>query len=98
LNFRKKKFEAKLKRPDELAEWLAEHRRGTNFEIPENIDVIVPLVVSPFVEYIWSNSELLWLTSEIPRVCVPEELGSIANTDMLSQIVKKPFVHYIVKQ
>jgi hypothetical protein len=96
LKFRRAKFESALNDCDKLAGWLSRHRLGTNFEVPQDIDVIIPIAVSPFVEYIWSADETLWLTREIPRVCTPNELGSITDRGILSEIVKKPFVRYII--
>jgi hypothetical protein len=96
LKFRRAKFESALDDCDNLAGWLSRHRFGANFRVPQSIDIIVPVAVSPFVEYIWSVDESLWLTEEIPRVCTPDELGSITDRDILSEIVKRPFVRYIV--
>jgi len=64
--------------------------------VPQGTDIIIPIVVSPFVEYIWSADKTLWLTKEIPRICTPEELASITDKDILSEIINKPFVKYIV--
>jgi len=96
LKFRRAKFESALNDCDKLADWLSRHRHGTNFELPQGIDIIIPIVVSPFVEYVWSDDETLWLTREIPRVCTPNELALITDRDILSKIVEKPFVQYIV--
>ncbi len=94
--FRREKFESALDDCDKLAEWLSKRRRGANFEVTQGIDIIIPIAVSPFVEYIWSSDETLWLTKEIPRVCTPDELSSITHRDILSEIVRKPFVRYVV--
>ncbi|MGA7678006.1 MAG: hypothetical protein WCA51_06505 [Dehalococcoidia bacterium] len=96
LKFRRAKFESALKDCDTLAGWLSRHRLGTNFEVPQDISIIIPIAVSPFVEYIWSADEALWLTREIPRVCTPDELASITDRAILSEIVKRHFVQYMV--
>jgi hypothetical protein len=62
---------------DDKANWLMSRRKGTNYEIPESIKIIIPIVVSPFVEYIWSTNEDLWLTKEIPRICTLKELKEL---------------------
>lgn len=96
LDFRREKYEDALRDGDRLAEWLSKHKQGTNFEIPQHVQVISPVAVLPFVEYVWSDDEALWLTREIPRVCTPDELGRIANRAILSQIVHRPFVRYVM--
>ena len=96
LKFRRGKFESALDDCDKLAGWLSGHRLGSNFSVPQGIDVIIPVVVSPFVEYIWSAEETLCLTKEIPRICTPEELATITDKNILSEIVNKPYVRYVI--
>jgi hypothetical protein len=96
LDFRREKFNSALETCDRRADWLAKHRRGRNFEIPQGVDIVIPIAVSPFVEYIWSANEMLWLTKEIPRVCTPDELATLTSRDVLAKIVGRPFVRYIV--
>lgn len=92
LEHRKDKMLKAIKQVDELAIWLKKHPTGTNYQIPEQICGIVPFVVSPFTEYIWDNTEELWLTSQIPRVCTPKECELLYDQSILSEIVTKPFV------
>ena len=96
LDFRREKFNDALETCDRRADWLAKHRRGRNFEIPEGIDIVIPIVVSPFVEYIWSADDMLWLTKQIPRVCTPDELATLTSRDILSEIISRPFIRYII--
>ena len=96
LDFRRKRLEEALADCDAVAEWLSTHRQGYNFEMPRDVNIIIPVAVSPFVEYIWASNEMLWLTKEIPRICTPDELGRITHREILSEIVNKPFVSYVV--
>ena len=96
LDFRRKKLGEALEVCDRRADWLSSHRRGHNFEIPADIEVVIPIVVSPFVEYIWAANSMLWLTKEIPRICTPDELATLTSRDILSEIMNRPFIRYIV--
>jgi len=52
LEFRREKFENALREIDDKADWLKKDREGLNYKIPKSIDLIIPIVISPFVEYI----------------------------------------------
>lgn len=95
LAFRKAKLEKLLSECKEKCEWLAKHPEGTNFSLPRDTLGLVPLGVSPFVEYIWSSNEYYWLTEEIPRLCTPDELIRICTRDCLPEIVKRSYVTYV---
>lgn len=95
LEHRKRKITDNLRDVDEQAEWLAKTRQGSNYTIPEQVEYIVPLVVSPFTEYIWSYSDDLWLTEDIPRVLLPRELAELNYDKEIEKIINKGFVRKI---
>lgn len=96
LEYRKGKILKALKQVDEKAVWLIKHNAGTNYCIPKEVNIIVPFVISPFIEYIWSFSEELWITETIPRVCVPSECCCLCNEEVVSSIIHKPYSRFIV--
>jgi hypothetical protein len=55
-----------------LAAFLRKTPRGANYDFSW-AEKVVPLVVSPFVEWIWARGEELWLDSNTPRILSAEE-------------------------
>jgi hypothetical protein len=96
LEFRRRKLESALDQADDKADWLAARKCGDNYAIPEAIHALVPMVISPFTEYIWTTNSNLWLTEKIPRVCLASDVDQLTNDDALSEIVKRPFVKYVI--
>jgi hypothetical protein len=70
---RSEKIRQKIEQAFEFMQFVKENRLGTNFDFTWAIEVI-PIVVSPFVEWLWDDSEELWIDSKTPRVMTPEEL------------------------
>lgn len=93
LNFRRGKCEQGLKEADDKAQWLAKHPFGNNYLVPEEVSVIVPLLVSPFVEYVWSRNPTLWLSHELPRICTPAELAEVDP----DTAVARPFARKVLR-
>jgi len=73
IKYRTDKIETALRDADEKAKWLSSNPRGTNYDITR-FRKIVPLAVTPFVEFIPSTSPYYWLTGKLPRVLTPGEL------------------------
>ncbi len=65
--------EASLDQADEKASWLAERPVGANYNIAAYRDIL-PIGVSPFVEFIHSRHPRYWLNEGTPRVLTPSEL------------------------
>jgi hypothetical protein len=63
----------KLTQAGQVCEFLSSHSVGDNYDYSD-IKTFVPLVVSPFVEWLPDNSEKYWLTNDTPRVMSAEEL------------------------
>jgi hypothetical protein len=70
---------------DDKARWLAVRPSGRNYEIPEHIRWICPVVVTPFTEFIPTLNERLWLrVGDLPRILKPSELREAlkGNTEL----------------
>jgi len=92
LEFRKAKIIDALQEVDDKANWLRLHTNGTNYCILKDVKAIVPFVVTPFTEYLWSRDDNLWLTDLIPRVCTPTECVTLCKDEIIKSLVDKPFV------
>lgn len=95
LAFRREKFENALGEIDDKADWLKKNREGLNYKIPKSIDLIIPIVISPFVEYIWSTNPNLWLTKNVPRICTYQEIIKILDQKKYKEIFTKSFTRFI---
>jgi hypothetical protein len=63
---------------DDKAKWLAVYPLGTNYDL-SNYDYILPVVVSPFVEFIPSQDTRYWISRDLPRVITPKEFENLLN-------------------
>ncbi|MBA7630614.1 hypothetical protein ES703_38137 [subsurface metagenome] len=63
-----------LKQVDTLCKRLLKEPKGKNFEVPDSVKWIVPIVCGPFTEWVPSSSQKWWLYEDIPRVLTPDEL------------------------
>lgn len=70
--------ELSLSQVDGKANWLASHPIGRNYNI-STYDYILPIAVSPFVEFIPSQATRYWITKDIPRVLRPEEFEKLLD-------------------
>ncbi len=75
--------ERSLMEADAKATWLKAHPHGTNYDL-SNYQSIIPLGVSPFVEYIPSLNTRYWLKEGLPRVLAPGELQDFLDSEMSS--------------
>jgi len=58
---------------DEKCSWLAANPVGDNYDI-RRFTKLVPVAVSPFVEFVPSPRSHYWLSPHVPRVLTPTEL------------------------
>lgn len=72
---------------DEKARWLAKNPVGTNYNISRYKDIL-PVGISPFVEYIPSLDQHYWISRDKPRVMTPKELHELL-TDI--NLIRKSF-------
>ena len=73
IQYRIEKINKALEDIDEKASWLSLHLVGKNYDLSW-CNAIIPLAVSPFVEFIPSLDHYYWLHEELPRVLTPSEL------------------------
>ena len=88
LNHRRRKLGKALREALDKARWLAAHREL----LPSECTAIVPLVLSPFVEYVWSTSACLWLTADVPRICTLDDLMRLRYSEIDAEVRTRPFV------
>jgi hypothetical protein len=82
LVFRKERYEEAVKQVDEKAEWLIREFKGTNFDISK-FRKIIPIVITPFIEYIPYNERKYWISDKIPRILTPSELIDLIEKEEL---------------
>ena len=78
--FREEKYNDAIIQVDETAKWLVKHRKGTNFDI-QKYEKVIPIVVTPFKEYIRTENRKYWISDKIPRTLTPFELIELLNKD-----------------
>ena len=69
---RRERLDGKVEQVLELVKFLEANPRGTNYDYTR-VGRIVPLVVSPFVEWLWDRSARLWLSDGTPRILSSDE-------------------------
>lgn len=80
---------------DDKVNWLLTHEKGKNFELPSIVEYIVPIMVGPFREYIWTNDENFWIDENTPRICTISECCNLPNLISIEEFIKKPYVKRI---
>ena len=70
---RQKQIDKKLDQAFETCEYLISHPTGTNYNY-RNVRRFVPIVVSPFVEWLPGTTERYWISESIPRVMSIDEV------------------------
>jgi hypothetical protein len=72
--------ERALSEVDDKARWLSANPAGKNYDVT-SYSHILPIAVSPFVEFIPSLSPRYWIAENIPRVLTPNELEELLEND-----------------
>jgi len=80
ISYRKRRYNEAIDQIDEKAEWLIRKRKGTNFDITK-YHKIIPIVVTPFIEYIRTDERKYWISDKIPRILTPSELTEMIKKD-----------------
>jgi len=81
--------ELSLSQVDEKALWLASNPVGTNYDI-STYSYILPVGVSPFVEFIPSKDTHYWISDAIPRVLTVKEFKKlIADKNTITSAYNK---------
>lgn len=86
IEFRKEKIDGALKAVDEKAKWLADNPVGTNYDI-RSFRRILPIVITPFVEFIPSLDVYYWISKDLPRVLMPSEVNKVLEKKIVEQAV-----------
>jgi hypothetical protein len=95
LNFRRGKFEEALNQVDDKADWLSLHSKGANYDIRQ-YEGILPVVVTPFKEFMPSLNGRYWIEKELPRVLTPDELERLLGDKNIEEIARRcPSTKYI---
>ena len=81
ISYRGKKLVDALSEIDNKARWLIKHPIGRNYDI-SGIDEILPVVVTPFIEYIPEINKKFWISSNIPRVLSLSEVIKYKDSDI----------------
>jgi hypothetical protein len=74
---------------DELASTIAKH--ASELDLPATIEVLVPVVCVPAVEYVWDISPNYMLNGTLPRVLTPTELADWAQKVTMEEALSLPF-------
>jgi len=85
VRFRNRVIERALTDIDQKPQWLADHPVGANYDISNYTDIL-PLAVTPFVEYIPSLRRYYWLAGDLPRVLTPRELKTALESGTLADV------------
>jgi hypothetical protein len=88
LIFRRNKFEDALEQVDDKAKWLSLHGKGTNYDIRQ-YEGILPVVVTPFKEFMPSLSSRYWIEKKRPRVLLPTELERLLAEKEIEDIARQ---------
>jgi hypothetical protein len=82
IQFRTELVDRTLNDIDEKARWLAANPVGTNYDV-RKYKSIIPVGVTPFVEYMPSLDPFYWLNEKTPRVLTPFELKNALDDGTL---------------
>lgn len=81
INFRKQFIFESLLEIDEKAKWLINNPIGTNYNITK-YQGIIPIITTPFNEFIPSLNKFYWLDKIYARVFTPAKLEDFINADI----------------
>lgn len=76
LKYRNRAIEEALHQIDDKAKWFSNHPKGTNYNLG-GVQVILPIVVTPFKEFIPSLHDRFWVERGLPRILAPAELNEL---------------------
>jgi len=94
LNFRKTKLLGYLEESKRKCEFLAQHCEDLSVLYPKEIIGIIPIVATSFPEYIWEKSNNLFLTENLCRIIIPQEIELFKDDEVTKSLNTAPFVVY----
>ena len=93
IEYRKKKIKEAIGQVDSKAQFVSKYGKTLDQKLPsKDIRYVVPIVVMPAPEYIWEESEALFLDGKMPRVITPMELDKIKSIDF-QQLKDRSYVY-----
>ncbi|MHC4796491.1 MAG: hypothetical protein ACYTF1_07585, partial [Planctomycetota bacterium] len=84
IRYRQNVIEKALREVDDKARWLADHPVGSNYSITD-VRWIMPIAVTPFVEFVPSLEPYYWIHKGLPRILTPMELKRTLEKNMISR-------------
>jgi hypothetical protein len=94
---RTKRLKKALAKLDGLCDKLAAFPQGKNYDIPSHVAGIVPVICTPFPEYIHSKNHKYFLSQKIPRICTPDELAAFLLSFERQQLQTAPFLRLVAR-
>lgn len=79
IEMRTAQIDRKIDQATETCEYLSTHPLGSNYDY-RDVGNFVPLVISPFVEWLPTTSNRYWLSKRQPRVMSVDELVKFLST------------------
>jgi hypothetical protein len=89
LRYRSDRISKALDEADDKAQWLSERPTGRNYDI-SGFTAIFPIAITPFIEFIPSESSRYWITATIPRVLSPDEFQSTLSSVREGELLSSP--------
>jgi hypothetical protein len=77
--------EEALRQVDDKAVWLAHRPIGLNYDISK-FEWILPLLVTPFVEFISVKDAYHWIDEQTPRVITPSEMQAGLSNGLFERV------------
>lgn len=90
LNYRIQKIKEGLHQIEDKAIFIAKNVHTLTKPIPAGIEYIIPILATPFPEYIWKKSENLFLDDNLPRILTLKEMQQIKNIN-LNKLIDRPY-------
>lgn len=92
VDFRNNKLSSFLEESEEKAKFLASNcDNGLTQPIPKKITHLIPVVMTSFSEFAWEYSDQLFITNQISRLLIVDDLEAFVNNDSFLNLESKPF-------
>jgi hypothetical protein len=78
IEYRNERFDMKLESALSIRIEIEKAPLGENYDF-RWVDRIEHVVVSPFVEWVWTEDPRLWINADVPRILTPAELFNVCG-------------------
>lgn len=95
IEFRNMKNMKAIDQADTTLTFIEDNIDNLNIPVPQEIEFVASLLVSPHPEYIWSVDENLFIDSNTPRILAAKELDTVINDNFLNKLKQTPFCRKI---